>query len=192
MKKALTSGSSSTLTGFDKGLSMASEDLPDRLKEYSTPRAPRGGGSASDKAIEGNFLTENGVTIGQRRQRLIQQSYELNAIDDNDDLMASDSEESPPGTKSKGKGKGKKSKLTEAKQVEPEIDGSQTIAALAKNLAAVKEDPSLLYGLEGGPVLKPSRGRGRPRKVVDPDEVQSPKRSKPKGRPKKKKDTEEW
>ena len=179
MKKALCSGSSS----FDSGLSMASEDLPDRIKELTASKA-RG---AADKPIEGNFLAENGVTIGQRRQRLIQQSYELNAIDEDDPMEGL---ESPPDTKGKGKGKGKKSKPSEPER--QDIDGSQTIADLAKNLAAVQEDPSLLIGLEGGPMFKTSRGRGRPRKLVDPDEVQSPKKSKPKGRAKKKKDTEEW
>ena len=45
------------------------------------------------------------------------------------------------------------------------------MASLAKSLAAVKEDPSLLIGLEGGPTLK--KVRGRPKK--NDDNKKSPK-----------------
>ena len=68
-----------------------------------------------------------------------------------------------------GKGRGKNRK--ESIQEIGSPDGSQTLASLAKSLAAVKEDPSLLIGLEGGPTLK--KVRGRPKK--NDDNKKSPK-----------------
>ena len=196
MKKALSTGSSS---GFDAGLSMTSEDLPDKIRQMTATK------TRTEKAIEGNFLAENGVTIGnvvplifllrnqnfkwyflgQRRQKLIQQSYELNAIEDDD--FEVEPELSPKEAKNKGKGKGKNRKTSGEPILNPD-DRDQTLASLAKSLAAVKEDPSLLIGLEGGPM--PKKGRGRPRR--SPEMQKSPKKtSKGRGRGKKKKDTDE-
>ena len=164
MKKALTGSSGSGLAIYDPGLSMTSEDLPDKILKWTTAKI----NSSDQKNLGGNFLKENGVSIGQRRQQIIQKSYEENAIEEE----AEDNFEtfSPMKISGKGKGRGKNRKVSIPEIGNP--DGSQTLASLAKSLAAVKEDPSLLIGLDGVP--PPKKGKGRPKK----DTKKSPKAAK--------------
>merc|ERR1712062_335477 len=168
MKKALTGSSSgSGYAIYDTGLSMISEDLPDKIMKWTTTKI----NSSDQKNMGGNFLKENGVSIGQRRQQIIQKSYEENAIEDE----ADDNFEtfSPMKNSGKGKGRGKNRKVSIPEIGNP--DGSQTLASLAKSLAAVKEDPSLLIGLDGVP--PPKKGKGRPKKDND-TKKKSPKATK--------------
>ena len=166
MKKALTGSSGSGLAIYDPGLSMTSEDLPDKILKWTTAKI----NSSDQKNLGGNFLKENGVSIGQRRQQIIQKSYEENAIEDE----VEDNYEtfSPMKISGKGKGRGKNRKVSIPEIGNP--DGSQTLASLAKSLAAVKEDPSLLIGLDGVP--PPKKGKGKPKK--DNDTKKSPKAKK--------------
>ena len=60
---------------YDSGLSQTSEYFPIAMREiFSNPKA-------SEKQIGGNILKENGLTIGQRRQRMIDKSYGSNVIE---------------------------------------------------------------------------------------------------------------
>lgn len=163
MKKALTGSSGSGYAIYDTGLSMISDDLPDKIMKWTTTKI----NSSDQKSMGGNFLKENGVSIGQRRQQIIQKSYEENAIDE----QIEDNFETTSPMKISGKGKGRGKNRKESIQEIGSPDGSQTLASLAKSLAAVKEDPSLLIGLDGGPTLK--KGRGRPKK--NDDNKKSPK-----------------
>ena len=64
---------------YDSGLSQTSEYFPIAMREiFSNPKA-------SEKQIGGNVLKENGLTIGQRRQRMIDKSYGSNVIENTQD-----------------------------------------------------------------------------------------------------------
>ena len=101
MKKALTGSSSgSGYAIYDTGLSMISEDLPDKIMKWTTTKI----NSSDQKNMGGNFLKENGVSIGQRRQQIIQKSYEENAIEE----QVEDNFETTSPMKFSGKGNEKK------------------------------------------------------------------------------------
>ena len=101
MKKALTGSSSgSGYAIYDTGLSMISEDLPDKIMKWTTTKI----NSSDQKNMGGNFLKENGVSIGQRRQQIIQKSYEENAIEE----QVEDNFETTSPMKISGKGNEKK------------------------------------------------------------------------------------
>ena len=179
MKKALT-GTASGLPIFDTGLSMTSEDLPEKIRQWTASKVDK-----SESKLGGNLLkNELGVSIGQRRKQIIQKSYEENAIEDE----PIDEFEKPSPVKGKGKGRGKNRKVPEIPEPRIINDESQTLADLAKSLAAVKEDPSLLVGLEGGPKPVIKKGRGRPKKSQEVEEKpKKVKKEKKVGKKKKKK-----
>ena len=108
MKKALTGSSSgSGYAIYDTGLSMISEDLPDKIMKWTTTKI----NSSDQKNMGGNFLKENGVSIGQRRQQIIQKSYEENAIEE----QVEDNFETTSPMKISGKGNEKKSYFENSK-----------------------------------------------------------------------------
>jgi hypothetical protein len=152
---------------YDSGLSQTSEYFPIAMREiFSNPKA-------SEKQIGGNILKENGLTIGQRRQRMIDKSYGSNVIENSQeesnieipDDVDEEGEIQPKGKSIKGKGKKRKLiKLTDQKIT---IDPNQDLKILAQSLAAVKEDPSLLIGMDDGDIILPKKksGRCRPPKI---------------------------
>jgi len=151
---------------YDSGLSQTSEYFPIAMREiFSNPKA-------SEKQIGGNILKENGLTIGQRRQRMIDKSYGSNVIEnsqeESNDIPDDVDEEGEIKPKGKGiKGKGKKRKLIKLADQKINIDPNQDLKILAQSLAAVKEDPSLLIGMDDGDIILPKKksGRGRPPKI---------------------------
>jgi len=167
MKKALIGEEK-----FDSGLAQASDYFPSVMKEiFSNPK--------SHEKVTGNFLSENGRTIGQRRKEIIEKSFGTNANtlgeehEESNDIPEVNDEDWKPGLKGKGKGKGKKRK---SKPDMINIDLSQDLKSLCKSLAAVKEDPSLLSGINDDDVIMPKKKlktgtgkRGRPRKNLSND-----------------------
>jgi len=151
---------------YDSGLAQASDYFPGAMKEiFSNPK------SGHEKTSGGNFLSENGRTIGQRRKEIIEKSFGANYIEEeqeesNDVLEVTEEDQKP---KFKGKGKGKNRMKIKPDKIS--IDLSQDLKSLCKSLAAVREDPSLLSGINDDDVLLPKKRkttgigkRGRPSK----------------------------
>ena len=71
MKKALVGEEK-----YDSGLAQASDYFPGAMKEiFLNPKS-------HEKTTGGNFLSENGRTIGQRRKEIIEKSFGSNCIDE--------------------------------------------------------------------------------------------------------------
>jgi len=180
MKKALIGEEK-----HDSGLAQASDYFPGAMKEiFSNPK------SGHEKTSGGNLLSENGRTIGQRRKEIIEKSFGLNAADEeqdeSNDVLEVNEEGQKPRLKGKGKGKNRKQKPDKIS-----IDLSQDLKSLCKSLAAVKEDPSLLSGINDDDVIMPKKRkigkRGRPPKKSSNDVDEDPLSISPKIRIKKKK-----
>lgn len=159
MKKALLSGNRAQ---DHSGLSIASDTFVQQIEKIcQNPKS-----AASDQPY-GNVLEVDGVTIGERRKQIIEKSMGVNASSKeltNEDEI----------TSSKGKGKGKRSKAGSSPLRRANSSSSGDLRTLARSLAAVKEDPSLLLALSDESDLvvakkKLKGGRGRPRKEKTED-----------------------
>jgi hypothetical protein len=129
MKKALSGDNTN-----DQGLSIVSEDFPDKFMELSNVTRQR---TFSDN-VEGNFLEEEGVTIGQRRKNILDRAY--GGDDDDDELYES---QGTGGEKSKSSRGRPVARLK--KEPSPKIpDSSGDLRSIVRSLTAVKEDPSLM------------------------------------------------
>ena len=133
--------------------SIASKDFPLNLERLSADEK-----FAMEKGDKGNTLKENGVGIGQRRKNIIEKSLTFGSGTSSLENEDEDEEWKPDEKKSKGKGKGKGQKKTQE-----EIDLNGDLKTLARSLAAVKEDPSLLIGINESDIVLPG-GKGNKRK----------------------------
>ena len=142
MKKALSSDASSGLT-------------------IISPSFPKIVGNVIENKIEnktGNLLKEDGVTIGQRRKNLIEKSFGINAVDNPVNIDPFDeTDDFDPKRKGKGKGKGKKSTSPNKNF---SLNSGQDLKTMAKSLAAVQENPSLLMCLDDSARLEATK-KGR-------------------------------
>ena len=140
MKKAILGNDDRV---FDSGLSSSSSNFPEVLNSYlDTPFTGMDGPS-------GNLLSDqHGVSIGQRRKQLIEKSFGDNAAsveateDDEDEVIKVESSDESK-TSSKKNSKKKNSKRSK-KLNTVEVDMNQDLRSLVKELAAVREDPSLV------------------------------------------------
>ena len=102
------------------------------------------------------------------------------------DIPEANDEDYNPRVKGKGKGKNRKKR----KPDKIRVDLSQDLKSLCRSLAAVKEDPSLLSGINDEDVIMPkkkptgSRKRGRPPKKLSNDPLEISPKLFPSGRPK--------
>lgn len=173
----------------DFGLSQASDYFAGVMKDIiANPKS-------HEKTNSGNLLSENGRTIGQRRKEIIEKSFGLNAVEDeqeeSNDVPEANDEDYNPRVKGKGKGKNRKKR----KPDKIRVDLSQDLKSLCRSLAAVKEDPSLLSGINDEDVIMPkkkptgtgSRKRGRPPKKLSNDPLEISPKLKIKKKKKKKK-----
>lgn len=159
-------------------LDVAYSDFPSRIQNLAQ-------NNPLEKTPQsGNILKENGLTIGQRRKKLIEQSFGIDAVDptivDADELLLAT--ESKDQKKSKASKKGFKKKSVS-------LDPGQDLKSLAKSLAAVREDPSLLIGINDNDIVLPkSKPSAGPSSTSDSPKIKKAKKTKVKKKRKKKKD----
>ncbi len=141
MKKAILGNDDRV---FDSGLSSSTGNFPEVLNSYlDTPFTGMDGPS-------GNLLSDqHGVSIGQRRKQLIEKSFGDNSVsveateDDEDEVIKVESSDESKNSSNKKTSKKKNSKRSK-KLNTVEVDMNQDLRSLVKELAAVREDPSLV------------------------------------------------
>ena len=169
MKSALTGDSQAA---HDHGLNLAQEQFPERILEISSiHHRPLGRPGFSGTGVQGNFLEEDGLTIGQRRKKLRDKAFEHRSPSKRQQLAAAaataeenseDSdlieelakhEERKKKRKKSDRGRGRPQvKTRERKPSSKQVGEKKAEASLAdkdleeviKSCGAYKEDPSLL------------------------------------------------